>query len=266
MNNKLKTFFSVSLVIIIISSFHYIGWLNPIENFFRAIMTPGSKLIYKTNLKINGETEEFSSVNDLENAYKNIKSEFLSCQSSAINNNLLEQENTELRNQLNFSKKNNYNFIGAEVIGKNIDPVGSSIILNRGSSDGIEKDFPVIIGEGILVGKIIKVEEHTATARLINDNQSKVATTVLNRDKSIGLVEGGYGISVKMNYIPQNEEVSVGDIIVTSGLEVTIPKGLLIGTVEAVEKEAYQPFQKAILKTSGDLNKIFLVSIIKLKK
>ncbi|MFZ2189699.1 MAG: rod shape-determining protein MreC [Candidatus Magasanikiibacteriota bacterium] len=266
MNKKIKTFFSVSLVIIIISSLHYIGWLNPIENFLRGIMVPSSKLIYKANIKIDGETDEFSSIDELKNAYKNTKSEFLSCQLKAINNNLLEQENIELRNQLNFAKKNNYDFIGAEVIGKNIDPVGSSIIINRGSNDGIEKDFPVIIGEGILVGKIIKVEEHTATARLINDNQSKIAATVLNQDKSIGLVEGGYGISVKMNYIPQNEEVGVGDIIVSSGLEITIPKGLVIGMVEAVEKEAYQPFQKAILKTAGDLNKIFLVSIIKLKK
>jgi len=49
---------------------------------------------------------------------------------------------------------------------------------------------------------------------------------------------------------------------VTSGLEKGIPQGLLIGTVEAIEKEAYQPFQKAILNPLANLDKITLVSVL----
>ena len=54
----------------------------------------------------------------------------------------------------------------------------------------------------------------------------------------------------------------MNDSVVTSGLESGIPRGLLIGKVEAVEKEAYQPFQKAVLTSLINLEKISLVSII----
>jgi rod shape-determining protein MreC len=65
-----------------------------------------------------------------------------------------------------------------------------------------------------------------------------------------------------MNYIPQNEIIKVGDMVITSGLEENVPSGLLIGVIEAVEKEAYQPFQKAVITPSVDLTKIKQVLVI----
>jgi rod shape-determining protein MreC len=65
-----------------------------------------------------------------------------------------------------------------------------------------------------------------------------------------------------MTFIPQNETITPGDVIVTSGLEPLIPRGLTIGTIEAVEKEAYQPFQKAVLTPLASLNKLRVVSVL----
>jgi rod shape-determining protein MreC len=98
--------------------------------------------------------------------------------------------------------------------------------------------------------------------RLLNDNSSKIGATILNTDRSLGVVEGGYGLSVKMNFIPRNEIVKVGDIIVTSGLEAGMPRGLLIGSVTAIENETYRPFQAALLLPGTDLSKLSIVSIL----
>jgi len=65
-----------------------------------------------------------------------------------------------------------------------------------------------------------------------------------------------------MSLIPQNEEVAVGDIVITSGLEREVPYGLLIGEVSVVEKELYQPFQKAIISPYFTLQKIQKVLVI----
>jgi len=262
MGRKLKTFLSITIVIIFFVVLHYIGWLRPIENFFRNLINPASQIIYTISVKIGEENQEFTSLDNLKTAYVQSQENLLDNRVDIVKLQFLEEENVVLREQLNFLQKSPFETVGAEVIGKNIDPLGNTIILNRGSQDGIIINNPVVVSNGVLVGKVVRVEKNVAVVRLINDNQSKVAATVMNEDKSLGLVEGGYGISVRMNFIPQNELIQVEDTIVTSGLEEGIPKGLLIGTVEAVEKEAYHPFQKAVLKPLTNLDKINLVSVI----
>ena len=152
--------------------------------------------------------------------------------------------------------------MAAEVVGKNTDSADKTIIINVGEEAGLKVDQPVVAGDGILVGKITKVEKQLAVVRLISDNQIKVAATVLNNERSLGVVEGGYGLSVRMSFIPRNEVVQVGDQIITSGLELNIPRGLLIGSVAAVENEPYQPFQQAVLTPAADLAKLTLVSVL----
>ena len=262
MTNRFKTFLAISVVILLTTFFHYIGLLVPIENLIRSIITPISQTMYNFSLELNGTTEKFSSVLDLENAYKNLKAKNFDNELITSKITILETENSELRQQLNYLKKTNYPTLGAEVIGKNVDSLGNTIIINRGAEDNLKINEPVIVGNGVLVGKISKVEKNNSVIRLINDNQSKIAATVLNQEKSLGLVEGGYGISVYLNFIPQNEVVKVGETVITSGLELGVPKGLLLGKIEAVEKEAYQPFQKAVITPFVDLEKILEVSVI----
>lgn len=266
MNNKRKSLFNISVVILFTIIFHYIGWLNPVENFFRLLLKPSSQALYEISIKIGDENVAFENVDNLKQAYLDLNEKILKYQITDADNKILKEENKELRALLNFKNKNNYTIIGAEVIGKNIDPLGSTIILDKGLVDGLETNYAVIVNDGVLVGKIVKVDDHSSVVRLINDNQSKIAATIINNDRSIGLVEGGYGISVRLNYIPQNETVNISETVITSGLEENIPKGLLIGTIETIEKEAYHPFQKAILKPLADLDKLTMVSIIKYLK
>ena len=174
----------------------------------------------------------------------------------------LQEENILLREQLHFSTGTNKEGIGAEAIGRGIDPIATTIVINRGSRDGIQVGRAVVVGNGIFIGKIVSVHEKSAIVQLINDTQSRIAATILNHDHSLGIVEGGFGISVRLKFIPQNEEVKVGDIVVSSGLQENIPRGLVIGTVEAVEKKPQEPFQQAILRPLRNLNDITAVMVL----
>ena len=262
MSSKRRTLFSISILIFFVILLHYVGALGWLENLLRKITSPLSGEVYSLSVAIGGEEEKFASVEDLKMAYRSAVENLLSNRAVDARLQLLEQENQELRTQLNFIQAKKFKSIGADVIGKNIDPVGNTLIINRGTESGIIIDSAVVTGEGILVGKVVKIDKGVSIVRLINDNQSKIAATVLNQEKSLGVVEGGYGISVQMNYIPQNETINVGETIITSGLEGNVPRGLLIGTIEAVEKEAHQPFQKAMIKPFASLEKIRQVSII----
>lgn len=259
---QLQKFTGITLITLLTIAFHFLGWLHPVESVLRSIINPGSTLLYNVSEKIQKEQLPFSSADELVDSYKKLQEEVDQYKQKLVQFDILKEENTELRDQLKFFASSTYEHIGAEVVGKNIEPLANTIVLSRGEKDGVHMGDPVIARGGILVGKILRVEHDISIARLINDHQSIVAATILNQNKSIGLVEGGYGISVRMNFIPQNELIAPGDTVITSGLEKQIPRGLIIGIVQTVEKEAYEPFQQAVLTPGIELDKIFTVSIL----
>ncbi len=244
-----KTYLKIVILFFLLVTFHFFGWLNPVENklrnFFLWTIHPMNKQTFIGN-QTNQPLVDALAQTDLLNA----------------KNKTLEKENFDLRAQLNFKAKNKFELLGAEVAAKNIEAIDQVVILNRGAKDGVKLDQPVIYGDGILIGKIIKVEDTVSFARLLNDNQSKIAATVTNSDHSLGVVEGGYGLSIKMNFIPRNENVAIGDQIITSGIELSMPTGLVIGKVSAIENESYQPFQQAVITPAVEYQKVDIVSII----
>lgn len=261
MSGRIKSLVGIIAVIGFTIGLHQAGRLLFLEKFFRRLIGMGIGTAYQLTIKV-GENETFHSVEELQGAYMAAKKQLLEARIQAVRATLLDEENKKLREQLKFFTDKPARHIGADVIGRNTEPTDHTLILNRGSNDGILSGQPVIVENGILIGKITRAEPDMSVVRLLSDGQSKVAATILNQDHSVGLVEGGYGISVQMNLIPQHETVSRGDVIVTSGLESGIPRGLLIGMVEAVEKEAYQPFQRAALTPFASLDRLAAVSVI----
>jgi len=229
---------------------HYLGLLNFIENKILNLFSWPLKKI------------TFQQTKNLPSTCITSTMDALPLDQLTAKNKILEQENLELRNQLNFKNKNQYHIITAQIIAKNLDATDQVIILDRGASDGVKKDQPVLFGDGILIGKIIKTQENISFARVLSDNQSKIAATILNSDHSLGVVEGGFGLSIKMTFIPRNENIITGDQVITSGLELAIPRGLIIGKVAAIENESYQPFQQAVITPAVDYEKISNVGIL----
>ena len=255
-SSKKVTFGAISALIAVVIIFHVLGWTRPLDEAVQFFFDPISGFLYRTRVNVysNPASLGYASSTGDESGDR------MAMEKTRIV--LLEEENEALRQQLQFFHTATATAIVADVIGKNIEPFGNSILINRGSSVGIVKGDPVIVHDGVLIGKIANVDRYTAVVRLLSDSQSKVAVTLLNQERSLGLVEGGYGISVQMNFVPQNEKVSVGDSVITSGLEASIPRGLLIGTVEAVEKEAYQAFQRATISPRINFEKLTIVTVL----
>lgn len=262
MRGRSKTFLGILVVIGLVIWLHNLNATRFIENSFRFFINNSAAFIYQTTLKLHVNAVKNEDATKLKESYHELLTKLRAYEADGVKLKLLEEENENLRAELRFFTSTTYNHVGADVIGRTIDPIGTTIIIDRGSESGIAINNPVITGNGWLVGKIARVEQTTAIVRLINDNQSKVAATAMNMVKSIGLVEGGYGISVRMNFIPQNEIIKFGDIVITSGLERGVPRGLIIGTVEVVEKKPQEPFQQAILKTAANLHTLTSLSII----
>ena len=258
-----KIYLSVLVTLLLLIFFHYLGWFSWPEKAVRQVM---ARALIKINTFSVSIKKDVTIPNDklgCRNEYDQIVFWQKENEMSVAHLKILEQENNELKRVLNFSQQQpTYKILTAMVVGKSVENAERVISISSGLDSGIKVGQPVVVLDGMIVGKIIRVEQNLSWVRLINDSNSKIAAVILNKERSQGVVEGGYGLSVNMNFIPRNEQVSVSETVVTSGLDPDVPKGLLLGTVAAVINEAYQPFQKAVLTPAVDLSKLTVVGVI----
>lgn len=230
-----------------------------INNSFISVIQKNVVIIFKPFLQATNNLSYSPPASNLTGECQNIKQNNLALESKL---SLLTTENNELRKLLDFKKTQPQKLATANVISKEINNAGQLVIIDQGETSGIRVGDPVVIQNGILIGKIITTQSGSSVVRLITDNQSKVAVTILGQNQTIGVLEGGFGISLTIKFIPRNESVTVGTIVVSSGQEERMPRGLLLGTISAVENEAYQPFQQAILTPAANLTKLQTVGVL----
>lgn len=261
-SNFQKTTILVGGIILFLVFFNYLGRLNFSKKILRQIFVPFIRQSGEFSIKIKDDYEFFKNKEQFFDTYRSAQLALQKRDENEAKLKLFEEENAELKKQLDFKEKTKQNILITKIIGNNLEGTEKTIIIDRGENEGIKLGSPAVVEEGVLIGKVVKIEKDISIVRLLSDNQSKIAATIINREKSLGVVEGGYGLSVKMNFIPRNETVQIGDLVVTSGLEKDTPRGLLIGKVAAIENEAYQPFQQAILTPSVDYNRFIYIGII----
>ena len=90
----------------------------------------------------------------------------------------------------------------------------------------------------------------------------KLAAAIQNQTKAQGITDGDLGLTIKMNYIPQLEKISLGDTVITSGLGDKIPRGLVIGKVIEVVSESNEVWQGATIEPLVNLNTLTVVTVI----
>ena len=140
--------------------------------------------------------------------------------------------------------------------------IPQTIMIDKGKHDGLYPGLAVVSSEGIIVGKIVEVKDEISEVFLSNNSECKLAATLLNESKTSGITEGDLGLTIKMNFIPQDIDIKIGDIVVTSGLEQPIPRGLVIGSVLGVDKENNELWQTATIEPLLDAGALTIVSVI----
>jgi len=189
-----------------------------------------------------------------------------------------EAEVVQLRGLLGFVEANpTWAFLGADVVGRSAcinapcgDVVGQEpnpylryITINVGQADGVAVGMPVVTGGAVLVGRVAETGLHTSKVQLITDPGSNVAA-ILQRSRATGLVVGQPDGSLRMIYIPQEDTVQVGDVVLTSGLGGAFPRGLVLGQVSQVVKQDFALFQEAVIHPAVDYRRVELTLVITL--
>jgi rod shape-determining protein MreC len=123
----------------------------------------------------------------------------------------------------------------AAVIGAGASPEFRTMTVDKGSSDGLRPDMAVLAPQGV-VGRIITPSARAAKVQLLID-RSAAAGALVERSRAQGVVIGsGDAERVRLDYVSENADVKVGDLVVTSGIDGIYPKGFAIGRIERVER------------------------------
>jgi rod shape-determining protein MreC len=184
-------------------------------------------------------------------------------------NDALKLEITQLRGKaseadrlaalLNFRQSQEHlPMVVARVIAASPD-AGAVIYLDRGQRDGIKKNMGVITPDGV-VGKVIESFSSTAQVLLLTDSDSGVGA-MIEESRIQSPVRGLGEPLISMSYVSNDEEVKLGEHVVTSGMDRIFPRDLPVGTIVEV-KQGAPPFKHIRVRPSARLEKLEEVIVL----
>jgi len=164
----------------------------------------------------------------------------------------VELENGRLRDLLAFRETLTGELLTARVIGHDPAALSRTITIGQGSAAGVAQGAAVLAPGG-LVGQVILVSPHAARVLLITDHNSGV-DAVVQRTRGRGIVEGSADGRCSLRFVKRTEDLQVGDLVVSSGLEGIFPRGLPVGRIGAVDKQGQGLFQYAQVDPTVDVD------------
>lgn len=147
-------------------------------------------------------------------------------------------ENLRLRRALQFRRhQRTTEVIPAEVIGRDPDQISDIVVVNVGSEQGVEADWPVVTAEG-LVGHVTQVGLQSSVVQLLMRTQ---VSALIQETRAQGIVAWVHGNVFELRFVEATADIQPGDTVVSSGLGGRYPKGIPIGRVFEVRPRARQP-------------------------
>jgi len=183
-------------------------------------------------------------------------------QALEINNQWRETElaNVRLRNLLDFEKTIAEMAVAAEVIGKDPSAWFKTVIIDKGKADGLTTGLPVVMPQGI-AGQVVEVSNHYSKVMLIIDRNGAVDALV-QRTRARGVIKGESTDRCRLEFVLRKNDVRVGDVVVSSGLDGVYPKGLRIGIVADVIDHDADIFHEIIVTPFVDFEKLEEVLVV----
>ncbi|MFQ3573198.1 MAG: rod shape-determining protein MreC [Thermodesulfovibrionales bacterium] len=231
---RLLIVFSILLVSFLIMTYQYKIGVKP--------HIPALSYVFETIKSLT--TNICSSISNFINTYnenKRLRQELLQLSIERLQYGEIINENKRLKDILAFRHEPYKIVCIGRVIGRGYDRLLMLMTIDKGSNDGIKKDMVVISPKG-LVGKVYDVKGSFSSILLLRDPNFSVSVRV--QDSRVEGVLSGTGHSfANLNYIPPEENVEKGQVIVTSGLDGLFPSGIPIGVVHSVNKDNVEFFQ-----------------------
>jgi rod shape-determining protein MreC len=179
----------------------------------------------------------------------------------------LKRENDELTAALQLQGGFNHKTVATRVIGRDSLDTRQMVTLDKGTDDGIKQGDVVIVQGGALAGRVTDVGPNFAKVTLISDGTSTVVGQLQSSGKTGEIVGQAGGVLIMKNIdssaeIGTNEEVFTPGLELNGGIRSPYPKGLVVGSVVDVQRDANDVVQTAFLAPAADLDAFEVALVI----
>ena len=272
-NKKLFSVFTIIIIILILlaGSVSLRNKRNSplfVQSFGNDVAGLGARIIAAPVQWISGG---FTNVQDLlqaedENNY--LKKQVDDLSQTKARNSALSAENRQLRAALKLrTSLTGYDTVTASVISRSPDTWSDLLIINRGTSAGIQKNMAVMCGGGV-IGRVIEANAASSKVELITTTDSSANRFAVEADthsgnKIHGIITDTASGSLAFTQVVDARKLTKGTRVYTSGMGGNSPKGLLVGTVSATTRDSYGLSNVIRIKPAGELNDPSVVTVVK---
>lgn len=231
------------------------GVITPIQTGFSSVVDWVVDYLYKLKLRARIELE-----------YNNLKQENEQLIYDAMLVEELQHKLSVYENLYDeISANESMNPLVATVIGRESGNYFSVFTINKGLKDGVE-DYMAVTMDGALVGYTYNVTATKATVRTIIDSEASIAG-LISSSRDQGTIRGTLGVDgtalCRMYYLPEDNLPRPGDMVVTSGVGMSFPKGIPIGTVRESTRGMESNKQFVVVEPQADFQHIEYVIVLR---
>lgn len=237
------------------------GILAPVEDIAAAPLHGVSGALNRLSISLNRAFAELNSLGQLRDRIAVLEEQLASRQIELIQLREAASDYDRLASLLSYTTAlENQEFLTADVIAFDPSGIARSMIINRGTRDGVAVGMPVATDLG-LVGRIVSVSANAAQVQLIHDENSAVSAR-LQTTRAEGSVIGQASGVLRMTFIDLDENIIQGDLVITSGLGGNFPPDMVVGQVTSIRQFEFELFQEAEVRSLIDFDTLEFVLVI----
>lgn len=265
----------IILIIVVIAIFSFTlknnKQPNKLESFIKDTTISIEKVLFWPFKFIIDKVEDYKLLINIRQKYQLLLPEVSRIESLNAENIELRRQIEALKQELNITYTiNEYEFLNATVISRNVANWYNTITIDKGTYNGVTTDMVVVNSQG-LIGKIVSTTTFTSEIRLIttSDTANKISVTIASEGKKINGLIKDYNYKTKhleVEGVSNTEYVGIGDYVYTSGLGEIFPSGILIGKVERITTDEYDLAKIIEVKPIADFDDINYIAILKRKE
>ncbi len=237
-----------------------------VESGAGAALNPVQKVIYSTNKRMESLIDFFLRYEEVKSENEQLLLDNIELESKLRSFDSLEEENIKLKEMFDIkNRQDQYDYLGANVIGRTGGGIITSYIIDKGENEGLLAGMAIMSQEGI-VGQITETAKTWSIVETLSSENIAIHVTTVEDNKNSGILEGHIGSGqkqmAKISYLPIESTIKEGDSLVTSGLGKFYPPDFYIGKVVRVDEDKGNLMKTAIVETAVDFNDAKMLFVI----
>ncbi len=233
---------------------------NNIKSFVYRIFSPALSVSSESSNWLHTRLSNLRNLSNIHNENAILKERVIYLEQQVIDLAAAAKENDSLKEELGISNRPSTDqTVATNIISRSANNILGEAIIDQGEEASIETG-QAVMAKGVLVGIVKEVYAKNSIISLVSSPNTHVQA-LLTDSESLGIVTGS-PTGLRLTDIDQGIEIKEGEIVQTSGLGGTIPRGLLIGEIDRIVSDPSSNQQSALIRTSVNFDQLQLVFVI----